>query len=294
LVTISGQVVRVPDPDCYVHLQFRRFAGCPICDLHLRAFARRYDDISSAGIREIVVFHSPVKELAVHASELPFAVIADPQKRLYAEFGVGASMRSLLDPRAWGAIIRGVWLRLYEMLLARKSAPSLHNTGGRLGLPADFLIASNGTVVASKYGVHAYDQWSVDHLLRQIPSKNALAIRAQKERVAKSPKELHQELRQRILILADVTERQNAGIHEDAFFVGRTMFMHIHGHGHCDIRLAKEDQARVLAEGKARPHRWAPQAGYVTFIVTDREDVEQAMELIRISHQHFAAKQNAL
>jgi putative NADH-flavin reductase len=40
--------------------------------------------------------------------------------------------------------------------------------------------------------------------------------------------ELHQELRQRILSLADVTERQNAGIHEDAFFVGGKMFMHIH------------------------------------------------------------------
>src|SRR5690348_9417508 len=34
----------------------------------------------------------------------------------------------------------------------------------------------------------------------------------------------------------------------DAFFVGRTMFMHIHGRGHCDIRLAKEDRERVVAK----------------------------------------------
>jgi len=39
----------------------------------------------------------------------------------------------------------------------------------------------------------------------------------------KSRNELHQELRQRILALSDVTERQNAGIHEDAFFVGGKM-----------------------------------------------------------------------
>jgi len=77
----------------------------------------------------------------------------------------------------------------------------------------------------------------------------------------KSRKELQQELRQTILSLQGVTERQNAGIHEDAFFVGRTMFMHIHGHGHCDIRLAREDQERVLAQGKARSHRWAPERG---------------------------------
>ena len=108
----------------------------------------------------------------------------------------------------------------------------------------------------------------------------------------KSPAELHQELRQRILNSPGVTERQNAGIHEDAFFVGRTMFMHIHGHGYCDIRLSKDDQERVLAEGKARAHRWAPEAGYVTFIVNNHKDLERAMDLIRMSHAHFAGKQD--
>jgi hypothetical protein len=100
----------------------------------------------------------------------------------------------------------------------------------------------------------------------------------------KSGDELHQKLRKGILALSDVTERQNAGIHEDAFFVGGKMFMHIHGHGHCDIRLAKEDQERVLAEGKARPHRWAPEKGYVTFMARNENDLAPAIELIRMSH----------
>ena len=104
------------------------------------------------------------------------------------------------------------------------------------------------------------------------------------------PEEFHQELRRRILSLPGVTERQNVGIHEDAFFVGRTMFMHIHGPGHCDIRLAKGDQARALAKGKARPHRWAPEKGYVTFVARDENDLAPAMELIRMSHDHFAAE----
>jgi hypothetical protein len=106
--------------------------------------------------------------------------------------------------------------------------------------------------------------------------------------IMKSREELNWELRQRILTLPGVTERQNAGIHEDAFFVGRTMFMHIHGYGHCDIRFSKDGQERVIAEGKAQRHRWAPEAGYVTFIVNERKDLEAAMELIRMSHDHFA------
>src|SRR4029453_15593908 len=99
----------------------------------------------------------------------------------------------------------------------------------------------------------------------------------------KSRAELQQELRRRILNLPGVRERKKAGNHEDAFFVGGTMFMHIHGPGHCDIRLSKGDQERVLAEGKARPHRWAPEAGYVTFVVCRHEDLDPAMDLIRMS-----------
>jgi hypothetical protein len=108
----------------------------------------------------------------------------------------------------------------------------------------------------------------------------------------KSPIELHRELRQRIISLPDVAERQNAGIHEDTFSVRGKMFMHIHGHGRCDIQLSKSDQERVLAEGKARSHRWAPEAGYVTFVVNNDEDLDGAMDLIRISHAHVARSQD--
>ncbi len=42
-------------------------------------------------------------------------------------------------------------------------------------------------------------------------------------------------------------------------------FMHSHGHTWLDIRLSKEDQASVLKTGQALPHRFAPQAGWVSF-----------------------------
>jgi len=112
-------------------------------------------------------------------------------------------------------------------------------------------------------------------------------------RSMKSREELHHELRHRILGLAGVTEKTNAGIHQDAFFVRGKMFMHIHGRGHCDIRLSKSDQERVLTEGKARRHRWAPEKGYITFKVANEHDLEPAMELIRTSHDYFAESQSS-
>jgi hypothetical protein len=165
LVAVSGEEVRMPDEVKLVHLQFRRFAGCPVCSLHLQSFVRRQSEIAGAGIREVVVFHSGREALLEHAAELPFSVIADPGKDLYAEFGVESSVWALLDPRAWLPIIRGV-VRSAARIMARKGrAPSLSPAGGRFGLPADLLIANDGRVLAVKYGSHAYDQWSVDELL---------------------------------------------------------------------------------------------------------------------------------
>lgn len=110
------------------------------------------------------MFHTSAEELLRYAGDLPFAVIADPDKRLYAAFGVESGRRALLDPRVWGPILRGVF-RSLAAILRGSPVPPLNPQGGRFGLPADFLIASDGRVLASKYGSHAYDQWSVDEIL---------------------------------------------------------------------------------------------------------------------------------
>ncbi|MGI5486445.1 peroxiredoxin-like family protein [Microtetraspora malaysiensis] len=162
---VSGETIPIPDADRLVHLQFRRFAGCPVCNLHLRSVAARHDEIAAAGVREVVVFHSSAEALRPHTAELPFAVVADPDKRLYREFGVESAFRALLDPRVWGRVVYGVLRDLGPVLRGRRKSPSFTPEGGRLGLPADFLIAADGRVVAVKYGDHAYDQWPVDEIL---------------------------------------------------------------------------------------------------------------------------------
>jgi peroxiredoxin len=173
--TVSGGPVGVPDPDRLVHLQFRRFAGCPVCHLHLRSVVRRHAEIEAAGVREVVVFHSPAEELLRHTADLPFAVVADPGKRLYAEFGVESAPRALLSPRAWGPVVRAVLRGGREVLRGRERLPATRQPGGRLGLPADFLIGTDGRILAAKYGEHVYDQWPVDELLRLASSHRPAA-----------------------------------------------------------------------------------------------------------------------
>ncbi|WP_330228380.1 AhpC/TSA family protein [Nocardia sp. NBC_00508] len=169
LVTVSGAHVQVPDPDCLIHLQFRRFAGCPVCNLHLRSIVARGQEIAAANIREVVVFHSSAEELRKYTAELPLDVMADPSRKLYREFGVETSPRALLDPRGWPAILRGVAHAAWAALRGRQAAPPTKPEGGSLGLPADFLIGPDGRVLAAKLGTHVYDQWSVDELLALAP-----------------------------------------------------------------------------------------------------------------------------
>jgi hypothetical protein len=157
LTTIRSKRIQLPDPTGVVHLQFRRYEGCPFCNLHLRSIAQRHHELLAAGIREVVVFQSSPTELLTHHGDVPFAVIADPTRTLYAEFGAGSSPRAVLDPRAWLAGVRAVTSE-------RPSPPA--NPPQALGLPADFLVAADGHVLACKYVVHAYDQWSADDLLQ--------------------------------------------------------------------------------------------------------------------------------
>jgi hypothetical protein len=63
-------------------------------------------------------------------------------------------------------------------------------------------------------------------------------------------------------------------------------FMHTHGTSHFDIRLSKEDQEKTLKDGKAEPHQFAPQAGWVTFRIRSENNDETAKELIRLAYDN--------
>jgi peroxiredoxin len=156
---IHGRSVAIPAPDRRpTHLQFRRFAGCPVCNLHLHTFAQRHAELSNAGVQEIVVFHSSDAELLEYQSRFPFHVIGDPEKRLYRKYGFEKSLLAVLDPRSWSAGLRG---NLRQDKPVVRGMPN----GGALGLPADFFVTANGTIKAVHYGKHADDQWSVDDVL---------------------------------------------------------------------------------------------------------------------------------
>ncbi len=74
------------------------------------------------------------------------------------------------------------------------------------------------------------------------------------------------------------------------FQVNGSEFMHFHGDTFLDIRLSKEDQATVLKQGIAISHRFAPQAGWVSFRIEKAEEVERAKNVIQMAYANARSR----
>ena len=94
LESVTGGPIRLPDPNRLVHLQFRRFVDCPICNTHIAELRRRAREIEAAGIKEVIVFHSSAKSIRSYQKDDPFVLVGDPKKALYKQFGVEMSLGS--------------------------------------------------------------------------------------------------------------------------------------------------------------------------------------------------------
>src|SRR5438093_11761731 len=154
LESVTGGPIKLPDPNRLVHLQFRRFVDCPICNTHIAEMRWRAREIEAAGIKEVIVFHSSAMSIRSYQKDVPFVLVGDPKKALYKEFGVESSL-GFISRKSLGAALRGVAHGHFGLRLA----------GGPMGLPGDFVIPPAGQIKAAKYGTHAYDQWSVDELI---------------------------------------------------------------------------------------------------------------------------------
>lgn len=157
LTSIQDQNVTIPKPDKLIHLQFRRFAGCPVCNLHLQSFLSRADELTAHNIHEVVIFHASKTKMLEKVVDVPFDLIADPHKELYKAFGVQGTWKALLNGGTIKSALKGA--KQFGVATPEKLESEFI-------VPADFLISSEGRILASHYGTHANDQWSVDEVIK--------------------------------------------------------------------------------------------------------------------------------
>ncbi len=104
--------------------------------------------------------------------------------------------------------------------------------------------------------------------------------------------ELFENLKTWILQLPSVTQAAHR-FGGTEFQVEGLEFMHHHGPSFLDIRLSRTDQATVLKNGTAIAHRFAPQAGWVSFRLEKAEDLDPAKRLIQFAYENARTSMEA-
>lgn len=103
---------------------------------------------------------------------------------------------------------------------------------------------------------------------------------------------LFEDLRSWILQLPGVTQATHR-FGGTEFQVEGLEFMHHHGLSFLDIRLSKNDQEMSLKNRTAIPHRFAPQAGWVSFRIEKTEDLDPAKVLIKLAYENARTSMEA-
>ena len=76
------------------------------------------------------------------------------------------------------------------------------------------------------------------------------------------------------------------------YVIGRREIGHIHGDSLVDIPFPKKVRDEIVAAGRAQPHHILPDSGWISFILRQDSDVEQAIALLEESYR-IAIKQKS-
>ncbi|KAJ3015835.1 UNVERIFIED_CONTAM: hypothetical protein HDU68_012547 [Siphonaria sp. JEL0065] len=162
VTSVQGDEIAIRSGSGIIHLQLRRFSGCPICNTHIRSYARYVQTLVELGVTPVVVFHSEADVIRENQAEAEWTkgmlFVADPERVIYKAFGADFSVWSIFSIRAITTAMTNI------------GKFSFKNRGIGAGVtqrPMDILI-KDGIVLDFKYGVDAFDQWSGEEVVALV------------------------------------------------------------------------------------------------------------------------------
>jgi thioredoxin-dependent peroxiredoxin len=152
----------------HVLLSFYKWASCPMCNLRVHRLSQQYAQLQQQGLEILAVFYSPAGMLREHMAQrsTPFPIIADPEMKLYREYGVEKSFFGMMK----------AGLRMGDMLDIMKLGFLKTLPEGDLRiLPADFLIAPDQRIKIAYYGSDIGDHLPIETIQQSLTSHERLA-----------------------------------------------------------------------------------------------------------------------
>jgi peroxiredoxin len=160
LEAMDGSRLDCRRPGRPVVLSLTRYAGCPVCQLHVARLAAAMPEFRARGCAVWVVFQSTPARLREALQEWgpPFAAVADPAGGIYRAFGAAPSLAGWLHPRSLLAAVRA------------RAAGRRHGRfeGRETQMPADFVLSPTGQLLLAHYGRDVGDGASVAALLKAV------------------------------------------------------------------------------------------------------------------------------
>jgi peroxiredoxin len=165
LQALDGTRLDCRRPKGPVVVSFTRYAGCPVCQLHVGRMAAAMPEFRARSCGVWMVFQSTPERLAeAMARWRPgFVAVADPAAGLYDAFGVAASATGYVHPRSLLALVRAT--------VAGKRHGRFE--GREFQLPADFVLGPGGRVALAHYGRDVGDDARVEALLAAVDALKA-------------------------------------------------------------------------------------------------------------------------
>ncbi|KAJ3211025.1 hypothetical protein HDU67_004827, partial [Dinochytrium kinnereticum] len=162
LTSVNGDIIKFTGSTGLIHLQLRRFSGCPVCSFHLRSMSRILPTLETNQTQEIIVFHSSREIILENQVSVDwtrgFTFVADPKRDLYKALGAEFSGGLYLFRLRWSTL--WVAMKGIREFLGRKRWGAEEGVTQR---PMDLLVdASTGLILDLKYGVDPNDQWSAE------------------------------------------------------------------------------------------------------------------------------------
>ncbi len=114
LPDLHGKLIRLSDfAGKRLLISFHRYAACPLCNLHIHELSQAWDELNSQGLEIVAIFMSGPQRVAdqYESREVPFPILADPDRTAYGPYGVESSipgmLASFVHPRAMKAFFSG-------------------------------------------------------------------------------------------------------------------------------------------------------------------------------------------
>jgi peroxiredoxin len=145
-------------------LMFHRYAGCPMCNIRLHEFARRFPELHERGLEAVAFFHSPASEIRKHAGgrKYPFVIASDPKFHVYRKYGVETSWprlaMALVQPSVYADFLKAARQGFHGGRMPRQLAK----------MPADFFIRPDATIHTVHYGSGIADHLTMEQIINVL------------------------------------------------------------------------------------------------------------------------------